>query len=219
MRVCNLRVCDTVFVCVCVWIFLIFFLSQALGFWVVFSSPQLSARERERERERERKIIYLINDIEWHSRVFKSFGSFVRLRFFKSPEQQQLLTVVHQTTIVLNLSELCLCWEPKKKLDWEIISQVVCTSLCVVCVVCLFQIRKLRSLVFISPKSGFVEVRKTSCLQSLQDQALSFLSLLFNIVVYFSLIFNLLDCSLFVVFQKLQETSQFFSLSHLRSNY
>jgi hypothetical protein len=49
-------------------------------------------------------------------------------------------------------------------------------------------------------------------LQSL-DQALSFLSLLFNKVVYFSLIFSLLDCGLFVVFQKLQETSQFLSLS------
>ncbi len=55
MRVCNLRVCDTLFVCVCVFVcldFFNFFVFASFGFLggflrEVFSSPQLSERERD----------------------------------------------------------------------------------------------------------------------------------------------------------------------------
>jgi hypothetical protein len=81
----------------------------------------------------------ILSDIQGFSRVLEvlSIWDSSRPPPQQQQQQQQLLTVVHQTTIVLNLSELCLCWESKKNLDWEIISQVVCTSLCVcVCCVC-----------------------------------------------------------------------------------
>lgn len=205
--------CVTLCLCVCVCLdFFNFLFLQALGFWVVFCVRFFLPLSFQREREKERD--YLSD--QWYWVTFKGFQEFWKFCPSEILQDPPPPPASYSSAPDYNSSEskwtLLVLTIKKKKLDREIISQVVCTSLCVVCVVWLFQIRKLRSLVFISPKSGFVEVRKTSCLQSL-DQALSFLSLLFNIVVYFSLIFSLLDCGLFVVFQKLQETSQFFSLS------
>jgi hypothetical protein len=58
MRVCNLRVCDTVFVCVCLDFFNFLFL-QALGFWVVFCVRFFLPLSFERERERERERLFI----------------------------------------------------------------------------------------------------------------------------------------------------------------